>query len=89
MDIAQRSFSLTQTFTHSLFYLALYPEYWSALREEVEDVTNREGWTKSAVDQMFKIDSFVKESQRLHPLGAGKFLCNSLTFILNWFHHYQ
>lgn len=22
---------------------------------------------------MFKIDSFVKESQRLHPLGAGKF----------------
>jgi hypothetical protein len=68
--------SLRQTFTHSLFYLASNPEYWSALREEVEDVTNREGWTKSAVDHMFKIDSFVKESQRLHPLGAGKFLCN-------------
>lgn len=38
-------------------------------------MTNREGWTKTAVDQMYKTDSFIKESQRLQPLGGGKFVC--------------
>ena len=89
ISVAQRLFSLTQTFTHALYYLALYPEYWSALREEVENVTNREGWTKAAFDQMYKVDSFIKESQRLHPLGAGKFLCQSrVTFVTHFPFHY-
>jgi cytochrome P450 len=50
-----------------MYYLALYPDYWKPLREEVENATNREGWTKAALDQMSKVDSFIKESQRLHP----------------------
>jgi len=82
--VAQRLFSLTQNFTHVLYDLALYPEYWSALREEVEEATNRDGWTKAAIDQMYKVDSFIKESQRLHPLGKGKFLCRSrVTFTIH------
>jgi len=32
-------------------------------------VTKREGWTKAGLDQMHKLDSFVKESQRLRPVG--------------------
>jgi len=84
---------LTQTFAHALYDLALYPEYWSALREEVEEVTNREGWTKAAVDQMYKVDSFIKESQRLRPLGAGKFYADveshSSSFTFVSFHHHQ
>jgi cytochrome P450 len=39
------------------------------LREEVEEVVKSEGWTKTGLDQMHKIDSFIKESQRLTPLS--------------------
>ena len=42
------------------------------LREEVEEVVQREGWTKAGIDQMYKLDSLIKESQRLHPLSIGK-----------------
>ncbi|KAF9535150.1 cytochrome P450 [Crepidotus variabilis] len=55
-------------FTQALYYLATYPEYTGPLREEVEEVTFREGWTKAALDQMPRVDSFIKESQRLKPL---------------------
>ena len=42
------------------------------LREEVEEIIKQEGWTKAAIDQMYKLDSFIKESQRLHPIGMRK-----------------
>ncbi|KIM38724.1 hypothetical protein M413DRAFT_447671 [Hebeloma cylindrosporum] len=58
----------SMTFTHAFYYLAAFPEYMKPLREEVEDIVQREGWTKAGIDQMHKIDSFIKESQRLHPL---------------------
>ena len=61
-----------QALTQALFYLALLPEYLAPLREEVEETTNHEGWTKAALDKMHKIDSFIKESQRLHPPTNGK-----------------
>ena len=38
----------------------------------MEEVTKREGWSKSALDQMHKVDSFLKESQRFHPVGICK-----------------
>ena len=56
--------------THALFDLASSPEYLHPLREEADEVIQREGWTKAAVDRMPKMDSFIKESQRLHPLGT-------------------
>lgn len=48
------------------------PEYSGPLREEVEehlgsDVSN---WTKDAFAKCWKLDSFLKESQRLNGLGA-------------------
>ena len=42
------------------------------LREEVEEVVKSEGWTKAGLDKMHKIDSFIKESQRLNSLGSRK-----------------
>ena len=60
--------------THALFDLAANPEYLDPIREEVDEVTKREGWSKSAIDQMHKLESFLKESQRLHPTGIGKLL---------------
>jgi len=58
-----------QAITHALLDLAANPEYLKPLREEVDELTKREGWTDSALEQMHRIDSFVKESQRLHPVG--------------------
>ena len=65
---------------HALFYLAAQPEYIGHLREEVEDVIEREGWTKEALDQMYKVDSFIKESQRKSQLGNRE--CRSILCVL-------
>jgi cytochrome P450 len=61
-----------QGLTHALLYLALLPEYWKPLRDEVEEALSEEGWTKTALDRMSKVDSFIKESQRLHPAAICK-----------------
>ncbi|KAH9929775.1 cytochrome P450 [Fomitopsis serialis] len=60
-----------QSFTHALFHLAASPEYTQPLREEVESVLKEEGgWTKAALGRMVKIDSFIKESQRLNGVSG-------------------
>jgi len=61
-----------QALTQALFYLALFPEYWKPLRDEVQEALSQEGWTKAALDRMRKLDSFIKESQRLHPASICK-----------------
>ncbi|KAI8989894.1 cytochrome P450 [Trametes punicea] len=53
------------TFTHALYNLAAYPEYQQPLREEVESIIAEEGWTKTSIGKMRKVDSFLKESMRL------------------------
>ncbi|KAJ3504346.1 hypothetical protein NLJ89_g7978 [Agrocybe chaxingu] len=58
----------SMTFTHAFLYLATYPEYVKPLRDEIEEVVRRYGWSKDALDQMYHVDSFLKESQRLTPL---------------------
>lgn len=61
----------TVSFTHALFHLAASPEYMQPLREEVESVLKEEGgWTKAALGRMVKIDSFIKESQRLNGVSG-------------------
>ncbi|KAJ6572842.1 hypothetical protein DFH09DRAFT_1312618 [Mycena vulgaris] len=45
------------------------------MRDEVERVVAEEGWTKAAIGKMYKVDSFLRESQRLHgvePLTLGR-----------------
>ncbi|PPQ79282.1 hypothetical protein CVT25_002721, partial [Psilocybe cyanescens] len=56
------------TFCHILFHLAECPEFANELRMEVETITKQEGWTYIALSKMLKIDSFIKESQRLHAI---------------------
>jgi hypothetical protein len=41
------------------------------MREEAERIIKAEGWTKAALNSMVKIDSFLRESQRLNGIGAG------------------
>ncbi|KAJ7736199.1 cytochrome P450 [Mycena maculata] len=58
--------SSSSVFTHALFDLTNHPE-------EAEQVVAELGWTKAAVNRMHKIDSFLRESQRIHDNGPGVF----------------
>ncbi|KAH9836319.1 cytochrome P450 [Rhodofomes roseus] len=60
----------SMTFTNAMFYLAAHPEWLKPLRDEVEEVTKAEGWTKDSVNRFAKIDSFLRESQRYCALGT-------------------
>ncbi|EIW86892.1 cytochrome P450 [Coniophora puteana RWD-64-598 SS2] len=56
----------SQTFTHALYHLAVAdPNTLTLLREEIQTVTDAEGWTKSAMSNLWRLDSFLKESQRV------------------------
>ncbi|KAJ7919316.1 cytochrome P450, partial [Mycena leptocephala] len=54
------------TITTALYDLTTHAEYILPLREEAERVIKAEGWTKSAIANMHKIDSFLRESQRMN-----------------------
>nr|VWO96671.1 Cytochrome P450 51 [Ganoderma boninense] len=53
-----------QSLTHALFHLLANPDIIPALREDIEEIVCREGWTKAALDKMWKLDSLLRESQR-------------------------
>jgi len=55
---------------HALYWLLARPKYMIPLREEIEETVGRLGWTKDAIGQMPKLESFMKESMRMSPLGA-------------------
>ncbi|KAJ6559929.1 cytochrome P450 [Mycena capillaripes] len=77
-QIIQRMLTITMaaihtssfTFAGALFDLATYSEYIQPLREEVERVIGEHGWTKAALADMHKIDSFLRESQRINGFGS-------------------
>jgi hypothetical protein len=52
----------------------MYPSYVPELREEIESVINEEGLSKASYGKMWKLDSFLKESQRLHGLAHCRFI---------------
>ncbi|PSR87239.1 ent-kaurene oxidase [Coniella lustricola] len=61
--------------TNAFYTLATMPELISELREEVRSVLNEYGtFTTNALQRMKKLDSFLKESMRVHPLGWSSFL---------------
>jgi hypothetical protein len=52
----------------------MFSSHVPALREEVESVINEEGLSKASLGKMRKVDSFLKESQRLYGIPAGTFI---------------
>ncbi|KAF8637691.1 hypothetical protein AX16_010766 [Volvariella volvacea WC 439] len=60
----------TMAFTHALYDIASRPEYVESLREEIQKIVDEEGWTKAAMGKMRKLDSFIRESQRVSGSGA-------------------
>ncbi|KAF7359678.1 hypothetical protein MVEN_00692100 [Mycena venus] len=61
--------STTSVFTHAVFDLTANPQHIESLREEVEKVVGELGWTREAINKMPRIDSFLRESQRMHDNG--------------------
>lgn len=61
----------SQSFSHALYHLAAMPHYIQPMREEVEAVVSKEGWNKTAMTRLYKVDSFIKESLRLNGLGLS------------------
>ncbi|KAK7460913.1 hypothetical protein VKT23_008841 [Stygiomarasmius scandens] len=60
----------SMAFTNILYHLAIQPEpVITALRDEVQSMTDEYGWTKLAMGQMRLVDSFMKEVAR--TLGSG------------------
>ena len=56
------------------------------LREEVDYVIAREGWTKTSIQKLKKTDSFIRESLRLNGLDSRKFVLSDssgVAFISN------
>ncbi|KAI5987613.1 cytochrome P450 [Pisolithus albus] len=54
----------SNTSAQTLCYLAANPQYIQPLREEVQTIIGKEGWTKEALAKLSKIDGFLKETQR-------------------------
>lgn len=61
-----------QSFVYALLHLAANPQYMQPLREEVESVLKEEsGMSKAAIVKMRRVDSFLKECQRINALDSG------------------
>lgn len=62
------------TFTHAVYHLAAEPFYADDLREELlmhlSHPEHIENWTEKNLDQCWKLDSFLKETLRMHGIGA-------------------
>ncbi|KAH9929782.1 cytochrome P450 [Fomitopsis serialis] len=52
--------------THALYHIAACPEFIPPLREEIETAIKKHGWGKQAIGEMWKLDSFMRESQRVN-----------------------
>jgi ent-kaurene oxidase len=58
----------TLTTTNFLYDLVARPEYLEPLRQEIDTVWNEsDGLDKTSMAKLVKLDSFLKESQRLNP----------------------
>lgn len=58
----------TMALTEALYDICAYPEYIGELREEVQcAIQEGGGWYKATLTKMRKLDSFMKESQRMNP----------------------
>lgn len=59
--------------THVILDLCAYPEYLEEVRKELCSVLETHGgWQKSIIHKLRKLDSFMRESQRLSPPALSK-----------------
>ena len=56
----------------TLYQLSYHPQYIEPLREKIASVVAEFGWSKKSIDCLNKLDSFIRETQRVAPLAAGE-----------------
>lgn len=65
----------TMVGTHVCYDLAAMPEYIEPLRNEILDLLNKDGgWGPNTPSKMRKMDSFLRESQRINPQAIRVYL---------------
>lgn len=75
--IAQLTFGVASIHSTSdelsqvLIDLRNQPEIVDAMRKELVEVVQREGWTQTTLGQLKLMDSVLKETQRLKPINRG------------------
>ncbi|KAF5365279.1 hypothetical protein D9758_005352 [Tetrapyrgos nigripes] len=71
----------SMAFTHTLYYLSIQPEeVITVLREEVEAAINEYGWSKLAMAQLRRTDSFMKECVRSAGSSTDREVLKDFTF---------
>jgi hypothetical protein len=72
-------FSATSVIAQVLCDMTFRPEYLAPLRQEAEEIQSKSQgkWTKSALGDLDKLDSFIRESHRLNPTGASTYRSGS------------
>lgn len=58
--------------TQVIYDIAQNPEVIEPLRKEMVEVLTKGGWKKTSLYNLKLLDSVIKESQRLKPIGSGK-----------------
>lgn len=62
----------TDLLEQCMINLGEHPEAIGPIRDEIVEVLKADGWQKTALYKMKRLDSAVKESQRLKPSSIGK-----------------
>lgn len=62
----------TDLLLETMFNISLHPELLKPLREEIATVLSAEGLKKTALYNLKLMDSVIKETQRLRPVGLGE-----------------
>ena len=76
----------TDLLEQCLINLAENPECIPPIRDEIVEVLKSEGWQKTALYKMKRLDSAIKESQRLKPSSIGiAYSCLSICRLLTIF----
>jgi cytochrome P450 len=64
-------YNLSNALTYLIFDLASHPELIEPLRAELQDVLHGQSINKENIQRLKKLDSFIRESQRLSPPSLG------------------
>ena len=72
LELSLTHLFLKKSMTHFLYDIAAHPECVPILRQEIEEVVREQGWTKDAMGKLWKLDSFMRESQRCNGMSEGK-----------------
>lgn len=58
--------------TQLVYQVLWQPQYLEPMREEIRQAVEEHGWTDKMLNNIPKVDSFLRETNRLHPSGVGK-----------------